>query len=72
MIDMDAYYWSAVLQPAIHKENMEGGIPWCSIDDYLGASGHEFTDHRRSDYRFRLFFDNPENELAFRLRYKIK
>jgi hypothetical protein len=68
MVEIDAYYWSTILQPRIAKEMQTHQL----IDDYLNSAGHEFTDFRKPDYKFRLFFDNPENEVIFRLKYGIK
>lgn len=72
MIEMDANYWSRNLQPVIQKEWMSAKPRLKSMDEYLGAVGHEFSDYRKPNYVFRLFFDNTENEIAFRLRYEIK
>lgn len=74
MIEMCAHHWSNTLQPAIQAK-MARRFPFVSIDTYLGASRHEFTDHRSHnshDYIFRIWFDDPVDELEFRLTYQVK
>jgi hypothetical protein len=69
MIEIDAHHWSQYLQPIIEKEFIEAKI--YSLDEYLRC-GHEFTDLRKPNYVIRLYFDDPLDETAFKLRYEIK
>ena len=69
MVEIDAHYWRKELQPKIAKE---AGWNWQSIDSYLNAAGHDFIDSWGPNYRFRIWFNDPKDEVIFRLRYDIK
>lgn len=68
MITIPDYHWRKNLQPLILQDCLDNGYQ--DIDDFLNCT-HKFTPHNKPNYVIKLYFDNEEYEILFRLKYRI-